>query len=330
MSSARLECAASRLCISGTGLSRRSEERYRQCRRQALEGSGGPWWGGGRCRTGAAIIFSAGDLVGHLNCRYLTSLDLKVARGELAKPSLRSDPTLDALAERGEIHEQGFVEHLAKKGATVTIIPGIGIEDESVARTRDAMARGDAVIVQAALRDGVWSGRADVLRRGRDAKRLRRLVLRGYGYQARPRDQGQHRPAAQPLFGPVGARAAGSAGNGLCRDARDGVSAGGLSRRRFCRVLPPHQAEPGSLCGGTADGRACIPSRSLIARSAVVTNQIKAALKVCGAPDGRKSRIPAERECQQSDQKSDHHAGPYLDFHEREQRKPAQRQKSRR
>jgi predicted RecB family nuclease len=165
MSSARLECAASRLCISGTGLSRRSEERYRQCRRQALEGSGGPWWGGGRCRTGAAIIFSAGDLVGHLNCRYLTSLDLKVARGELAKPSLRSDPTLDALAERGEIHEQGFVEHLAKKGATVTIIPGIGIEDESVARTRDAMARGDAVIVQAALRDGVWSGRADVLRR---------------------------------------------------------------------------------------------------------------------------------------------------------------------
>ncbi len=34
--------------------------------------------------SGAAIIFSAGDLVGHLNCRYLTHLDIKVARGELA------------------------------------------------------------------------------------------------------------------------------------------------------------------------------------------------------------------------------------------------------
>jgi uncharacterized protein len=79
-------------------------------------------------KNGATIVFSAGDLVGHLNCRYLTHLDLKVAQGELAKPKLRDDPTLDALVERGKIHEQGFVDHLAELGGTVTVIAGVGID----------------------------------------------------------------------------------------------------------------------------------------------------------------------------------------------------------
>lgn len=116
-------------------------------------------------KDGAAIMFSAGDLVGHLNCRYLTHLDLKVAHGELAKPKLRDDPSLDALVERGKIHEQGFVDHLAKQGGSVTVVAGFGIDQISVTQTREAMARGDEVIVQAALMDGHWSGRADVLRR---------------------------------------------------------------------------------------------------------------------------------------------------------------------
>ncbi|WP_028145944.1 AAA domain-containing protein [Bradyrhizobium japonicum] len=116
-------------------------------------------------KNDAAIVFSAGDLVGHLNCRYLTHLDLRVLQGELAKPKVRDDPTLDALVERGKTHEQGFVDHLAKQGSSVAVIAGVGIDDASVGQTRQAMARGDAVIVQAALRDGHWSGRADVLRR---------------------------------------------------------------------------------------------------------------------------------------------------------------------
>ncbi|MEY9441697.1 TM0106 family RecB-like putative nuclease [Bradyrhizobium elkanii] len=116
-------------------------------------------------KNGAAIVYSAGDLVGHLNCRYLSHLDLKVAEGELAKPKLRNDPTLDALLERGKVHEQGFVEHLAQQGGIVTVIAGVGIDDDSVSQTWEAMTRGDAVIVQAALRDRNWSGRADVLRR---------------------------------------------------------------------------------------------------------------------------------------------------------------------
>ncbi|MBR0831342.1 TM0106 family RecB-like putative nuclease [Bradyrhizobium manausense] len=116
-------------------------------------------------KDGSAIVFSAGDLVGHLNCHYLTHLDLRVAKGELVKPKLRSDPALDALVQRGKIHEQRFVDHLGKQGEVATVISGVGVDEASVAETQNAMERGDAVIVQAALRDGNWGGRADVLRR---------------------------------------------------------------------------------------------------------------------------------------------------------------------
>jgi hypothetical protein len=39
-------------------------------------------------RIGKILSLSAGDLVGHLNCWYLTALDLKVANGELEKPKM--------------------------------------------------------------------------------------------------------------------------------------------------------------------------------------------------------------------------------------------------
>jgi hypothetical protein len=47
----------------------------------------------------SAIQLSASDLVGHLNCRYLTGLDIAVANGKLAKPIVW-DPSLELLAER--------------------------------------------------------------------------------------------------------------------------------------------------------------------------------------------------------------------------------------
>ena len=43
---------------------------------------------------GKEIHFSASDLVGHLNCRYLTTLDLAAATGALAKPKVW-DPVLE-------------------------------------------------------------------------------------------------------------------------------------------------------------------------------------------------------------------------------------------
>src|SRR6266702_7380938 len=115
-------------------------------------------------KIGATLNLSAGDLVGHLNCRYLTELDLKAANGELEKPKVW-DPLLETLAERGALHEQGFIEHIKSGGLAVTVIDGVGVDRRSVTVTGDAMARGDPIIVQGALQAGRWNGRADVLRR---------------------------------------------------------------------------------------------------------------------------------------------------------------------
>ena len=114
--------------------------------------------------SGSAIQLSASDLVGHINCRYLTDLDLRVARGTLAKPAYR-DPGLDLLIERGRLHEKGYLEHLAAQGHTVTHIEGVGVDPALLAATLAAMQAGASVIVQAALRSGRWIGRADVLLR---------------------------------------------------------------------------------------------------------------------------------------------------------------------
>ena len=65
-------------------------------------------------RIGRDLQLSASDLVGHLNCRHLTHLDLAVANGTLPKPKIW-DPLLEILWERGSIHEREYVEHL--KGA---------------------------------------------------------------------------------------------------------------------------------------------------------------------------------------------------------------------
>ncbi|WFU40070.1 TM0106 family RecB-like putative nuclease [Bradyrhizobium sp. CB82] len=115
-------------------------------------------------KIGAKLSLSAGDLVGHLNCRYLTNLDLKVANGELAKPKIW-DPVLETLAARGSEHEQGFIDHLKSGGLPVTLIDGIGVDNAALTSTLQAMKRGDAVIAQGALQVGNWSGRADILRR---------------------------------------------------------------------------------------------------------------------------------------------------------------------
>ena len=58
-------------------------------------------------KAGGTIRLSASDLVGHLNCRHLTDLDLAVADGKLSKPQIW-DPLFEILVERGALHEQGF------------------------------------------------------------------------------------------------------------------------------------------------------------------------------------------------------------------------------
>ncbi len=116
-------------------------------------------------------LLSASDLVGHLSCRYLTGLDAAVARGELAAPR-NWDPNLQVLRQRGATHEQRYVEHLAATGRQVVRIGGVGIDQAQVDETVAAMRSGAEIIVQGALSDGNWVGRADILRRVEGQSRL--------------------------------------------------------------------------------------------------------------------------------------------------------------
>ncbi|TGQ72966.1 MULTISPECIES: TM0106 family RecB-like putative nuclease [unclassified Mesorhizobium] len=113
-------------------------------------------------RSGHGIQLSATDLVGHLNCRHLTSLDLAVAQGMLAKPA-SYDPFLEILRERGALHEQAYIDHLKNSGLDAVRIEGVDITVAAAGQTLDAMRAGTPVIIQGALLNGRWSGRTDVL-----------------------------------------------------------------------------------------------------------------------------------------------------------------------
>jgi len=110
------------------------------------------------------IHLSASDLVGHLNCGHLSTLDIQVAIGVRAKPD-HYDPLLEILRERGHRHEQTYIKQLQTSGFEITVIDGVDINDPSVSSTLEAMRAGKDIIAQGALRHERWSGRADILRR---------------------------------------------------------------------------------------------------------------------------------------------------------------------
>jgi predicted RecB family nuclease len=114
-------------------------------------------------KVGNTVQLSASDLVGHLNCRNLTELDLAVAKGALAKPRVWN-PLLDVARERGLRHEQDYVDDLRAKGFEIETFAGVEF-NQAVAATAKAMSLGRAVIVQGALLTDNWGGRPDVLLR---------------------------------------------------------------------------------------------------------------------------------------------------------------------
>lgn len=114
---------------------------------------------------GGSLQLSATDLVGYLNCRHLTNLEVEVANGVLAKPKIW-DPLLEILWERGAAHERSFVEHLKSRGYEVTEIETTpGISAAQAEQTLTAMRRGAQIVVQGAFIGDAWSGRTDILRR---------------------------------------------------------------------------------------------------------------------------------------------------------------------
>jgi hypothetical protein len=112
-------------------------------------------------------------LANHLSCRHLTTLDLHLAKGEIAEPSWEN-PHLIVLQQRGLEHERAYIDSLRSKGLTVIDLSN---EAEEVAAEAAwaAMKSGADAIVQATLESGDWRGRADVLLRVEQIKKPSRL-----------------------------------------------------------------------------------------------------------------------------------------------------------
>jgi uncharacterized protein len=98
-----------------------------------------------------------------LSCAHLTTLDLRLARGEIREPDW-PNPHLRVLQQRGLEHERAYIASLRARGLTIVDLSPEPAETAADA-TRAAMNAGAHAIVQAGLASGNWRGRADVLLR---------------------------------------------------------------------------------------------------------------------------------------------------------------------
>jgi predicted RecB family nuclease len=134
-------------------------------------------------RVDGRLIFSATDLINHLECPHLTHLNIEVALERTDLTETRSDTT-DLVARKGDEHEQTYLAQLRIDGREVIEIgtgPAVGIENkprlDSAARNLEgtragaretvaAMRAGAEVIYQGVLFDGLrWRGYSDFLQR---------------------------------------------------------------------------------------------------------------------------------------------------------------------
>lgn len=110
------------------------------------------------------IELSATDLSNFLSCRHRTALEMAEALGKRQRPKW-DDPLLEILFKRGLEHEKAYVESLQTDGRCIVDVADMKEHGAAVARTLDAMRSGADLIIQAALREGRWYGRPDVMRR---------------------------------------------------------------------------------------------------------------------------------------------------------------------
>jgi predicted RecB family nuclease len=109
--------------------------------------------------------WSATDLSNHLACHHLTTLDLRVARGERKAPDW-ADPHTAVIRERGLRHEAAYLKHLEdQEKLTITNLGAVKDEQQALHETLRLMDWGAEVIAQGALADADWLGRPDVLRK---------------------------------------------------------------------------------------------------------------------------------------------------------------------
>lgn len=112
------------------------------------------------------LVLSPTDLVAHLECAHLTTLDLEVARRLRPRPS-GDDPGADVVRRRGDQHEAAVLAEMSASFRVVEIPRGRDLADAED-RTLAAMKDGADRIFQATFFDGRWRGHADFLVRNDD------------------------------------------------------------------------------------------------------------------------------------------------------------------
>ena len=115
-------------------------------------------------QDGPTLSLSATDLSNFLGCRHRTALDMEAA-ADLRKRPHFDDPLLELLIQRGFDHEKAYVDTLRASGRSIADLSHLKDRDALVDATIVEMRRGADVIVQGALRDGVWFGKPDLLLR---------------------------------------------------------------------------------------------------------------------------------------------------------------------
>ncbi len=111
--------------------------------------------------TDGRLVLSPTDLVEHLACPHLTTLERDIALGARGRPA-GDDPSADVVRRLGDAHEQAVLDEM-RSTLGVTEIPRM---DDLVAAeqlTLDAMRTGADRIYQATFFDGRWRGHADFL-----------------------------------------------------------------------------------------------------------------------------------------------------------------------
>ena len=112
------------------------------------------------------LSLSPSDLSAHLACPHLTTLELRVARGELERPPLDNEQA-ELVFRKGREHEDAYLRRLRDRGLTVAEVslePDLDWE-RAARETVEAMRAGVDVVYQGVLLAGDWRGVADFLTR---------------------------------------------------------------------------------------------------------------------------------------------------------------------
>lgn len=109
------------------------------------------------------LVWGPTDLTKFLACRHLTTLDLAVARGELAAPPHERDDALELLFRKGLDHEQRYLAVLRATHRVYEV--DTGSVTHAARTTEAAMRLGSEVIYQATFLHDGRRGHADFLLR---------------------------------------------------------------------------------------------------------------------------------------------------------------------